>query len=1153
MRVLYVEDAPSDADLTVRELARSAPDIQFEIAGSIAEALALLAGFEASAGRGEQCRFDLVLLDLNLPDGNGLSVLAEVRHRALPLAVVVLTGSGDEQSVLSALRAGADDYLPKRNEYWTELVATLRSAHSRFHSLEIRRRRPLNLLYAEPNERDVNLTRLHLAARAPFIRVDVVDSAEQILARLPRSGPVESVDVVLLDYRLPGMNALETLKEIFQIRGLDVPVILTTGHSTEEIALQALKLGAMDYIVKSPGYLNHLAPMVENAFHRSIAAREHAALLRQEQELRESEERFRAFQDSSPVSASIVDAQGRITYANRTYLANLGKPADQVIGRTLSELFPAHHAREFLAANARVLEGGIIEENVETLPFPNGTIHTMSTHRFPVIDVHGDRSVGGIALNITERIRAEESLRISQERFEVIVRATNDVIWDWDLVQNTIWWNDNFFSIGGYRREEVEPTAESWTGRIHPDDRDRVLAGIRAVIDGDGQMWSDEYRFRRADGSFVAIFDRGFVVRDEQGKGRRMLGAMQDVTKRKEQEQKIARQSRIHAVLSGINSAIVRIRDRKELFNEACRIAVEHGRFNIGRIAVLDHASGKLVLVAQAGLPLDSGAGRDSADGPIALVPAGAAEIALREKRHAFDNDIEHDRGVARAAAGPDTMDVRRAAIQMGAKSVIVLPLFVEGETFGVLTLYAPERNFFDDEEIKLLNELAGDISFGLEFIAKEEKVDYLAYYDTLTELPNRSLFFDRLAHQIGTSARDHTSVALVLIDLDRFRHINDTLGRQAGDALLEAVAGRLRDTVRDQDSVARVGANRFALAVSGLSGSAEAARALESRNRQCFERTFSVGDEELRISATAGIAMFPADADNAEALFANAEAALRRAKTQSVRFLFYGPEMNARVAESLRLETKLRRAIENEELVLWYQPKIDLISRKLTGFEALMRWQDPETGLVPPGHFIPLMEQTGLILDAGGWALNQVARDCWRWGAEGATPPRVAVNVSPIQLRQRNFVDSVVVASTKTQEAGSTLDIEITESVLMENVEAIIPKLQTISRLGVETAVDDFGTGYSSLAYIARLPIHALKIDRSFIVGMTQSEESLAIVRSVISLAHSLRLKVIAEGVETEEQSELLMALGCDEAQGYLLSPPVPPDQVPAIRRKFS
>jgi diguanylate cyclase (GGDEF)-like protein/PAS domain S-box-containing protein len=747
---------------------------------------------------------------------------------------------------------------------------------------------------------------------------------------------------------------------------------------------------------------------------------------------------------------------------------------------------------------------------------------------------------------------------VERQRIEDEVRETRNFLASiFDNIPNMIFVKD----AGELRFVRLNPAGEKLIGYSEKellgkndydffpkDQADFFVAKDRETLSSREGLFVVEETITTKDGIQKILQTKKLPVLGKDGSPRYLLGFSEDITERKEQEQKIARLSRIQEVLSGINSAIVRIRDRQELFKEACRIAVEHGRFSLGWIAMLDQASGKLVPVAQAGLPLDLGAGVDSSNRPVGLAPGGTAEVALRERRPAFDNNIEGKPGSLNSEIGPDTLSVRRAAIRLGAKSVIVLPLYVEGKTFGILTLYAPERNFFDDEELKLLTELAGDISFGLEFIAKEEKVDYLAYYDALTGLPNRSLFFDRLTHQLGTATRERLNVALVLMDIDRFRLINDTLGRQAGDALIAAVAKRINTTVRDQDTVARVGADSFAVAVSGTWGATDAARVLESHNRQLFGQPFVLGGEELRVAATTGVAMFPGDGDNPEVLFANAEAALKKAKSSGERFLFYGPEMNASVADALRLENRLRQALENGEMVLWYQPKVSVKTRKLTGLEALMRWQDPETGMVPPARFIPLMEQTGLILDAGKWAMSQVARDCTLWAKDGFKPARVAVNVSPIELRQKDFVATVVEAAQKTEEAGSMLDLEITESVIMENVEAIIPILQTVRGRGVEIAVDDFGTGYSSLAYIARLPINDLKIDRSFVNGMTQSQDSLTIVRSVISLAHSLRLNVVAEGVETEEQAALLLELGCDEMQGYLISRPVPPDKVPEL-----
>lgn len=865
---------------------------------------------------------------------------------------------------------------------------------------------------------------------------------------------------------------------------------------------------------------------------------------RAEQALKTERTLLRTLIDALPDVVFTKDPEGRFTMCNIATYQHSGLASEKaILGKSVFDFYERELADKYHADDVRTLAGEPVLNREELSVDVTGAQRWFLTNKVPLRDGTG-KIIGmvGISRDISERKESEQLIRESESKYRALIEQASDGIFVSDAAGNFVMVNTRGCQLLGYTPEEMiglngKVTYLEKETAIHTRRMDEVVAGgdlryERMIRRKDGSAFPAEISLKMLDNGMVQVI-------------------FHDITLRRSQEHKIARLSRIQQVLSGINSAIVRIRDRQELFEEACRIAVEHGGFSVSWIAKQDQVSGRLVTVAQAGLPMDFSADGASSKNRVGLVPGGPAETALREKNLAFDNDIESDPGFVKSEMGPDTLGVRRAAIRLGAKSVIVLPLFVEGQTFGVLTLYAPERNFFDEEEVKLLAELAGDISFGLEFITKGEKVDYLAYYDTLTGLPNRSLFFDRLTHQLGTATRDGLSVALMLMDLDRFRLVNDTLGRQAGDALIGAVAHRIKETFRDQDTVARVGADSFAVAVSGTWKAPEVAHILEEHTRRMFGQPFLLRQEELRVSATAGIAVFPGDGNNPEMLFANAEAALREAKEQNVRCLFYSRDMNARIADSLRLENRLRRALENGEMVLWYQPKVNAKTREITGFEALMRWQDPETGMVPPGQFIPLMEQTGLILQAGLWALSQVARDCQSWVNDGVKPPRVAVNVSPIQLRQKDFVSTVIDAAQKTEEAGSTLDLEITESVIMENVESIIPILQTVRGLGVEIAVDDFGTGYSSLAYIARLPIHDLKIDRSFVVGMAESEDSLAIVRSVISLAHSLRLIVVAEGVETEEQAALLVQLECDRMQGYLFSRPVPAQQVPELLRR--
>ena len=333
------------------------------------------------------------------------------------------------------------------------------------------------------------------------------------------------------------------------------------------------------------------------------------------------------------------------------------------------------------------------------------------------------------------------------------------------------------------------------------------------------------------------------------------------------------------------------------------------------------------------------------------------------------------------------------------------------------------------------------------------------------------------------------------------------------------------------------------------VKGKSEVARTVEKLSRDWLGKLFRLDDAELRIAAKAGITLFPNDGADAETLLRNAEAALIQAKESGERHTFYTAALTHQSAERLTLENRLRQALEKDEFVLHYQPKVELESRRIVGVEALIRWQNPERGMVPPGAFIPLMEETGLILEVGAWALTKAVADHVRWLEQGLAAPRVAVNVSAIQLRRRQFLGSV-------QEAlrhGATppgIDLEITESLLMEDVESNIEKLKAICALGVSIAIDDFGTGYSSLGYLAKLPAHSLKIDRSFIIRMADDRDTMTLVQTIISLAQSLRLKVIAEGVDAEEQAKLLRLLRCDQMQGYLFSKPLPFDDLTRLLR---
>jgi diguanylate cyclase (GGDEF)-like protein len=381
----------------------------------------------------------------------------------------------------------------------------------------------------------------------------------------------------------------------------------------------------------------------------------------------------------------------------------------------------------------------------------------------------------------------------------------------------------------------------------------------------------------------------------------------------------------------------------------------------------------------------------------------------------------------------------------------------------------------------------------------------------------------------------------LYLIDLERFKNINDSLGQAAGDALLRQVAEWLAQNVGDVNLLARVGADHFAVVLPEVKDEGDVARLLEKTLEALLEHPFHLNDAVFRVAAKVGVALFPDDGANADTLFKNAEAALKKAKASGDRYLFYTQKMTAAVAGKLALENQLRQALDNDEFVLHYQPKINLLTGKLTGAEALIRWNDPRTGLVPPMRFIPILEETGLIHQVGRWALSKAIADYLRWRAAGLPAVKIAVNVSPQQLRHRGFVAEVEQAVGIDAHAAAGLELEITENMIMEDVKQSIASLQAIRAIGVRIAIDDFGTGFSSLGYLSKLPVDTLKIDRSFVTGMTTGPQGLALVSTIINLARSLKLNVVAEGVETEKQSRVLQLLGCDEMQGYLFSKPVP------------
>jgi len=744
---------------------------------------------------------------------------------------------------------------------------------------------------------------------------------------------------------------------------------------------------------------------------------------------------------------------------------------------------------------------------------------------------NGRRYFTATLRDLTERRQASDLLRESQRRLSDLLSNAEMVAVIIDRTATIDYCNDYFLRLTGWERREV--LGKSFFDLFVPADCRHQMRGVYAAMLANlPSARHHESTILTRVGEQRLIRWSNSVLRSGRGDVIGITSIGEDITEQQRSDIHIKRLSRVYAMLSEINALIVRVGNRQELFGEACRIAVDAGTFGMAWIGVIDSRTLEGNVVAWHGVTQEhvSGIKLSAHEGaPDCERPACRA---LRQARPVICNDIATD---------PSALFVRDELLEQGLKSVGCFPLIVAGRPTAVLALYAAEPNAFDEGEARLLLKLAGNISFALDHLEKKERLNYLACYDELTGLANRKLFLERVAQYVRSANAGEGKLAVGLIDLERFKNINQSLGRTSGDALLRQVAEWLTHTLGDAVLLARIGADHFAVVFPTVKQEADLGRQIEQTIEAFLRHPFRLDDAVFHMGAKVGIALYPDDGADADVLFSNAEAALRKAKMSGDRYVFYAQRMTETVVGRLNLEHLLREALDNEQFVLYYQPKMSVLSGKLTGAEALIRWNDPRTGLVLPGKFIRVLEETGLIHEVGRWALRRAISDYARWRSSGLPAVRIAVNVSALQLRSGGFIEQVKQALSFDAAAASGLELEITESVIMQNVRHSGVSLRALRAMGVSIAIDDFGTGFSSLSYLSKLPLDTLKIDRSFVHDMTIGQQGTVLVSTIIKLAHSLKLKVVAEGVETEEQSSLLHALGCDELQGYLLGRPAP------------
>lgn len=721
-----------------------------------------------------------------------------------------------------------------------------------------------------------------------------------------------------------------------------------------------------------------------------------------------------------------------------------------------------------------------------------------------------------------EHVRMQRALAESEIRFRAIVETSHDWIWEADCTARLTYSNGSVMRILGYPREELLDTDVSRL--LVEEEVQGVEMRLREAVATRSGWQNWRLRWRHRDGSLRVLESTGMPMFDDEGQVYGFRGIARDVTGQLRHETKIRNLARIHAMLGNIGSAVMYARSREDLFQQACRTAVEQGGFKVAGIGEL-RSDGALHVVATHGDPQVLAVVAPKEPMPIEQTgPYGhhPGIRAFREKRRQALQDF---------ATSDIEPELRQHMLEHGVRSQISLPIGVE--PWGLLALYSDDVLAYDDEEVALLQRVVDEIDYAADFIAKGERLEYLAYHNPLTGLPNGVY----LREQLSALARGG-AVAVAAIEAPQLGRIAATRGKAFADALLGALGARLG---RPGELIAQTETYTLVLAYPATADIEREGDALELRLSVVEQQPLLVDDEQIHLVLRSGLALVEiGDGSDGEHWQSNAMTALADAHRLHRRVCTYSAGMRIAAVRMIELERDLRRAVDNAEFQLHYQPKFDADSGRLKGAEALLRWRPPGASPVPPSEFIPVLEETGLIVRVGHWVTRQALATALEWRERFDPDFRIAVNVSAREMRDRTFMETRR-AMLGSWPGNQPIDVEVTESLLMENIEQCIPLLQGLREMGCEVAIDDFGTGYSSLNYLARLPVDVIKIDRSFISELHKDHTAVALTTNIINLAQALGLRLVAEGVEAEGQARVLRRLRCDVLQGYLFGQPLP------------
>ena len=842
--------------------------------------------------------------------------------------------------------------------------------------------------------------------------------------------------------------------------------------------------------------------------------------------LEESEARFRQTFELAASGIAQVDLRGYFIDVNRRLCDMLGYSEAELIGRSVKDI--SHPEDRDLTDERRALmrdgklasvqfekrylhkDGRVVWVNLTVALVPNARGEPQ--HEIAVME------------DITERKEREAAL----QRFRTALDASADMVFLFDLANGRLVdFNQTACTLLGYTREELL-ALRAWDIRARVN-AENLRAETATLLRTGARTTTIRTEYRRKDASTFPVESHRSILDTPQG--RVLVVNSRDLSERISAERRRAAQARYQKKVARLGQAALSKRNPAELIAKAVQSVLEG--LALGPVAYLERSGtpGEVVLRRVAGLgstPEDSAVARIAPDSPLAALLQGSDPVVLNGPW---------------SGALPLPFEWLR---RYGALAAVPVP--GDGGARGFLCALAEASGAFGPEETRFLAAAASMVSAALHRLDSEARLAYLAQFDPLTGLPNRALLADRFSLMIVQARRRGAALGVLFIDLDDFKLVNDTQGHAAGDELLKETAKRLQSAVRDGDTVARISGDEFTVILSDLARPDDAAIVAQ----KIIDRLASpveINGQEMVVTASIGIATFPADGDDAETLLGAADAAMYRAK-QSGRnaFQFFTADINQRTRARAQLGHELRRALERKEFTLAYQPKIDLTSGQPCGAEALLRWDHPERGRVAPVEFIPVLEETGLIVPVGEWVLRRACEDLKHWQRLGAPAMPVAVNLSARQFRQHDLEERIRAIVSAAGVKPSLIELEITESQLMHDPDHAVRVLRALGQAGVRIAIDDFGTGYCSLSYLTRFPLASLKIDRSFVADVLDDEADATIVRTIVDMAHTLGFTVIAEGVERDSQAAFLRALGCEQAQGFLFAHPMSAEEFSSL-----